>query len=171
MRRGPGPRDTRHVSTAGDLDDLGALVTCESPSGDLEAVARCAGVLADLAHRRLGAAAERVVVAGRVHLRWTFGRPRVVLVGHLDTVWPVGTLARWPYAVGGDRVTGPGVFDMKAGLVQMLAAVEALDDPEGVALLVTGDEEVGSPTSASLIEDTVRARGPPWSSSRARPVR
>ena len=96
------------------------------------------------------------MVDGRTHLRWGFGTPKVVLVGHLDTVWAAGTLAHWPFAVDGDRVTGPGVFDMKAGLLSMLDVAAALDDRVGLALLVISDEEIGSPTSRGLIADTVR---------------
>jgi glutamate carboxypeptidase len=142
--------------TRGLLDDIGELVSCESPSGDVDAVTRCADLVDELALRRIGTKSERVVVAGRPHLRWQFGTPRVVLVGHLDTVWPVGTLARWPFEVDGDRMTGPGVFDMKTGLVQLFAALQAQDDLDGIAILVTSDEEVGSTTSQELIETTCR---------------
>ena len=75
---------------------------------------------------------------------------------HVDTVWPLGTLARWPFAVAEDRATGPGAFDMKAGLVQGLHALSLLPDLTGVRVLVTTDEEVGSPTSRTLIEETAR---------------
>ena len=89
---------------------------------------RCADVADGLAADLLGSRAERVVVDGRTHLRWRFGAsPRVLLIGHLDTVWPLGTLARWPFAVRDGRATGPGVFDMKAGVVQLLFALAALD--------------------------------------------
>ena len=142
--------------TTAILDELAALVAVESPSADLAAVARCADVVTDLGRRRLGARPERVVVGDRVHLRWQFGQPRVVLLGHFDTVWPVGTLARWPFEVDGDRATGPGVFDMKAGLVEMFAALERFDDLDGVAIVLNSDEEIGSTTSQELIEDTTR---------------
>lgn len=138
------------------LDDLGELVTCESPSEDLGALARCADVVAEVARRRVDLPLERLEIGGRVHLRWGHGRPRVVLLGHLDTVWPLGTLARWPYAVDGDRATGPGVFDMKAGLVQLFAALESIERLDGVTVLVTSDEEIGSPTGQQIIEETCR---------------
>ncbi|HMC68556.1 MAG TPA: M20/M25/M40 family metallo-hydrolase [Mycobacteriales bacterium] len=140
----------------GLVDDVAELVSCESPSEDLEAVARCADVLADVAQRRIGLKPERIEVEGRVHLRWQTRGARVVLLGHLDTVWPMGTLARWPFTIDGDRMTGPGVFDMKFGLVQMVAAVQSLDGVEGLTMLVTSDEEIGSSTSQALIEDTCR---------------
>src|SRR5205823_7172116 len=72
----------------GLLDDVGELVSCESPSADVDAVTRCADLVDAVARRRIDVAAERVIVQGRPHLRWQFGTPRVVLVGHLDTVWP-----------------------------------------------------------------------------------
>jgi glutamate carboxypeptidase len=134
-------------------DELRTLVECESPSADLEATASCADVVNALATARIGRAGERVVVDGRTHLRWDFGRPRVLLLGHLDTVWPLGTLERWPYSVDGDRATGPGAFDMKAGLVQMFEALSQLERLDGIGILVTSDEEIGSTSSAALIED------------------
>jgi glutamate carboxypeptidase len=75
---------------------------------------------------------------------------------HVDTVWPMGTAARWPFDVADGRATGPGAFDMKAGLVQGLHALSVLPDLTGVRVLITTDEEVGSPTSRALIEETVR---------------
>jgi glutamate carboxypeptidase len=136
--------------------ELAELVSCESPSNDLTALSRCADVVDALGARRLGARAERIEVNGQIHLRWQFGTPRVLLLGHYDTVWPVGTLARWPFEIDGDRLTGPGVFDMKAGLVQTFAALESLDSLDGIAVVVTSDEEVGSVTSQQLVEDTAR---------------
>src|SRR4051812_10485850 len=115
------------MKTAELLDDVAALVECESPSADPGATAACAKVLDDLVAARLGTRAEWHEIGGRSHLRWSFGVPRVLLIGHLDTVWPAGTLARWPFDVEGDRATGPGVFDMKTGLVQLVAALASLD--------------------------------------------
>jgi glutamate carboxypeptidase len=139
------------------VEALRALVEVESPTSSPEACTACADVADGLAFELLGAQAERIDAPdGRVHLRWRFGTaPRVLLVGHLDTVWPLGTLARWPFAVEGGTATGPGVFDMKAGVVQLLFALAALGAPEGVAVLLTTDEEIGSPTSRALIEETV----------------
>ncbi|MFI6884026.1 M20 family metallopeptidase [Streptosporangium canum] len=138
------------------LEDLEELVSCESFSADHEAVARSARVVADQGFRRLGARPETIVIDGVTHLRWTFGTPRVLLVGHHDTVWPVGTLADHPWSLVDGIARGPGVFDMKAGLVQAFHALAALPSPEGVCLLVTGDEEVGSPSSRALIEESAR---------------
>ncbi|HVU72020.1 MAG TPA: M20/M25/M40 family metallo-hydrolase [Mycobacteriales bacterium] len=135
--------------------DLAALVGVESPSSDPEATRACGEVLVEQVRRTVGAKPERCTVGGVTHLRWAFGSsPRVLLVGHIDTVWPHGTLARWPFAVSDGRATGPGCFDMKAGLVQTVHALSLLDDLDGVTLLVTADEELGSPSSRALIEET-----------------
>ena len=140
------------------VDLLEALVAAESPSTDPGAVAACGRLVADAAVGLLGEKPEEVVVDGRTHLRWRFGAgpSDVVLIGHLDTVWPHGTLARMPFAVSDGMATGPGVFDMKAGIVQGLYALSRLDDPSGVVLLLTADEEIGSTTSRELVEDTAR---------------
>jgi len=136
------------------LADIGTLIECESPSADPAAVARSADVVAALGERLLGAAPERL---GPTHLRWQFGgSSRVLLLGHHDTVWPLGSLATRPFRVEGGVLRGPGCFDMKAGLVLALYAVAALPERDGVTVLVTGDEEIGSPTSRELIESTAR---------------
>lgn len=137
------------------LADLRALVECESPSNDPAAVARSADLVAALGEERLGARPERLEIDGCAHLRWRFGaRTDVLLLCHHDTVWPVGTIDHTPYSVQHGVLRGPGCFDMLAGLVMALHAVAALPDREGVTILVTGDEEIGSPTSRALIEET-----------------
>ncbi|MEU0957668.1 M20 family metallopeptidase [Streptomyces niveus] len=138
------------------LADLEELVLCESFSADHAAVARSAGVVGALGARLLGTAPETIVVDGVTHLRWTFGTPRVLLVGHHDTVWPAGSLKTHPWSVVDGIARGPGVLDMKAGLVQMFHALASLPSPDGVCVLVNGDEEVGSPTSRELIEESAR---------------
>src|SRR4051812_22390282 len=135
------------------VEMLEQLTSIESPSSDPAATERCAKAAADLAHAELGVAGDLVVSGGRSHLRLAVGQPRVLLVGHIDTVWPTGTLDRWPFQVEGDRATGPGTFDMKAGVVQGLFALAALDDLDGVAVLLTSDEELGSPSSRILVEE------------------
>lgn len=139
------------------LDDIERLVLCESPSTDLEAVARSADVVAELGTRLLGVEPERIVRDGRTHLRWRFGdNPQVLLLGHHDTVWPIGSLLTHPFEVRDGRLRGPGCFDMKAGLVIGFHALAAVEDRDGVTFLVTGDEELGSPSSRALIEDEAR---------------
>lgn len=131
---------------------LGALVSAESPSDQPAALAACATVVGDLFADRLGRRPS-----GSPHLLWSGGGPtRVLLVCHYDTVWPLGTIRRWPFSVEGDRAGGPGSFDMKAAIVQVIEALATLDDLGGVTVLVTADEEVGSFSSRSLIEDASR---------------
>lgn len=140
------------------LADLEALVTCESPSSDGDAVRASADVVAQQGESALGAAPEVVDVDGCRHLRWRLGSgPRRVLVlCHHDTVWPVGTLTRLPWSVTDGIARGPGCFDMLAGTVQGFHALAALRaggrSLDGVSVLVTGDEEIGSPSSRDLIE-------------------
>lgn len=137
------------------IDALGALVACESPSSDPVATAACAQLARELAIDLIGESGEEIVVDGRAHLRWRFGPTNVVLLGHLDTVWPRGTIERWPFEVDGTTATGPGCFDMKGGVVQLLFALASLEDLDGVAVLLTTDEEIGSLTSRPLIHDIV----------------
>jgi len=145
------------VATDRLVDSVRRLVECESPSADRAAVASSAAVVAAVGGEVLGSDPEWIVVDGVTHLRWCFGSETSVLVlAHHDTVWPLGTLARVPFAVRDGIMTGPGCFDMKAGLAMALHAVAALEDRRGVTLLVTGDEELGSPRSRALIEDTAR---------------
>lgn len=140
------------------LADLAMLVAVESPSADTIATAACAEVVADLGVRRTGRLPDRIMLDGHTHLRWSYGSSpsRVVLLGHLDTVWPLGTVARWPFTVDGQRANGPGVVDMKAGLVQLFHALSTVDNLDGVTVLVTSDEELGSITSRPLIEETAK---------------
>jgi glutamate carboxypeptidase len=137
------------------LADLETLVTCESPSSDLSAVAASASVVAAVGTERLGVAPEYVVVDGRTHLRWRLGDgpSRVLVLGHHDTVWPLGSLATHPFGIEDGVLRGPGCFDMKTGLVMAFHALAALPSAAGVTLLVTGDEELGSPSSRALIEE------------------
>jgi glutamate carboxypeptidase len=84
---------------------------------------------------------------------------KVLLLGHHDTVHPIGTLAERPFAVADGIATGPGVFDMKAGIVQAVHAVAGLVSADGVEMLFSCDEEVGSGTSRALIEERALACG------------
>lgn len=155
-RPAPAMRDGL-LDVAAMTDEVLELVRCESPSDDLAAVARSADAVDGLGSRLLGRRAERIEIDGVTHLRWRFGgTPRVLLLGHHDTVWPVGSLPAHPAEVRDGRLTGPGSFDMKAGIVMAFHAIAALPSPDGVSLLITGDEEPGSTTSRALIEDEAR---------------
>lgn len=157
------------------LADLQRLIEVETPSHDLVAVARGAEVVADLVEERLGRRPEPIVVQDCTHLRLDLGPgPRtVVLLCHQDTVWPTGTLGRLPFRTEAGVVRGPGSFDMLTGLVMGIHAVALLQEHglpvgpdgsgnplDGVTLLVTGDEEIGSTSSRDLIlETSAGARG------------
>lgn len=145
------------------LNGLRAWVECESPTWDAGAVNR----MMDLASRELviaGARTERI--AGRMGfgdcVRATFPHarqavPGILIVGHLDTVHPIGTLAKLPFRREGGRAWGPGIQDMKGGNYLALEAIRQLGRA-GVAtrlpvtVLFTSDEEVGSPSTRDLIE-------------------
>lgn len=136
------------------IADIAELVRCESPALAPETSAPSADAVARLGRALLGVEPERVIVGAFHHLVWRLGGgpTRVLLLAHHDTVWPLGSLASHPFTVAEGVLRGPGCFDMKAGIVMALHAVAALDDATGVAILVTGDEELGSPTSRGLIE-------------------
>ncbi|WP_341976017.1 M20/M25/M40 family metallo-hydrolase [Microbacterium sp. LWO13-1.2] len=137
--------------------DILKLVRCESPSEDHAAIARSADLVDEVGARYLGRRAERILIDGVTHLRWRFGdSSRVLVLGHHDTVWPIGSLLSNPAQVRDGRLTGPGCFDMKAGIVMALHALAALASTEGITLLITGDEEPGSTTSRPLIEAEAR---------------
>lgn len=84
--------------------------------------------------------------------------PKIILVAHMDTVFPKGTVARRPFYIEGSRAYGPGVVDMKSSLVELLYAIKTLhihhaEVCENVQIILNGDEEIGSPSSRSLIEE------------------
>ena len=148
--------ETLRKKTPTMLDQLSRLVSAESGSSDLDGIAECAGIVEEIGAEMTGRAAERIETEGRVHLVWRFGSgnpsTEVLLVGHFDTVWPRGTLDRWPFTIADERASGPGSFDMKAGIVQMFHALEQAGLPDGVTCVLTSDEELGSQTSRSLVE-------------------
>lgn len=142
------------------LADLQRIVDVESPSLDVDALAKSADVLAGLIEERTGVRPEIVDGPAGPHVHWSGGgEPRVLILGHHDTVFPIGALAQRPFTVSDGKVTGPGVFDMKAGIVQAMHAVAALDDPSGVEMLFTSDEEIGSGSSRALLEERAVACG------------
>ncbi len=108
------------------LADLRELVEVESPSLDVDAVSASAKVLAAIIERRLGGTASLVDSSAGPHVHWVGGGdPKVLLLGHHDTVFPMGTLAARPFEVVDGRATGPGVFDMLGGIVQALHGLAA----------------------------------------------
>jgi glutamate carboxypeptidase len=140
--------------------DLEALVTCESPSRDLNLLTQHAELLARMMERLLGSRPTLIESPVGPHIHWVGGPdPRVLILGHHDTVHPVGTLARLPFTTDGGIGRGPGVFDMKAGIVQALHAVAALADTSHIEILLSADEEIGSRASRALIEERARTCG------------
>ncbi len=150
-------------STDALLATLREWVECESPTYDRSAVNRMMALAArDLA--LLGAQVE--TIPGRMGLgdcvRARLPHPRrdepgILILGHLDTVHPVGTLAQLPWRIEGNRAYGPGILDMKGGNVIAVAAIRALIEagqrtPLPVTVLFTSDEEIGSPATRDLIE-------------------
>ncbi len=144
------------------IQTIETLVRLESPSTDKAVVDRCGVVLAEML-RTAGAQVEVLSQHERGnHLRARFsgdGRP-VMLLGHFDTVWPIGTLERMPLHRDGDRLHGPGTFDMKGGIALALGAIDALRATgtarPAVTMLWTTDEEIGSGTSRETIESEAR---------------
>ena len=160
----PEPSDwLREFESGADsiLRDLRELVEIESPSRDAESISAAADwIVARLA--RSGVEAETVecgVSGAGVLARIGPERPGTLLLGHHDTVWPVGTLAEIPFRIAEDRITGPGCFDMKAGLAIALATLEALarlEDPPPVTLFSVPDEEIGSDGSRARTVDIAK---------------
>ena len=137
------------------------LVLAESPSREKAAVDACVALAAARA-RELGGRVRmhRGLKFGDV-MEARFGPRRrgekpVLMLGHLDTVWPLGTLKAMRWRVAEGRLWGPGVLDMKAGVAMALAAIELLSEAglleREIVLLLTGDEEVGSRESRAVIE-------------------
>lgn len=140
------------------LERLEELVMAETPSCDADLLRAAHVPLQKWGEEALGRPGVERVVGGVPHLLWeAAGEPKVLVLGHLDTVFPTGTTAGRPFALEGDRITGPGTFDMKAGLVIALEALTRVTDTSHVAVLITGDEEVGSGTSRALIEEVASA--------------
>ncbi len=132
------------------LAALEALVRCESPSEDIGACRSVVTLASDIATRVLGIPAQIKEIEGRPVFWWGAEKPEVLLLAHLDTVWPVGSYQPL-WEINGDVLRGPGTFDMKAGFVQALFALKGIEG--SVALVATTDEETGSHASKALIKD------------------
>src|SRR5215472_16740166 len=146
---------------------LHRLVTSESPSLEKAAADRCCSVVAK-EWRKSGASVERIPQKHRGdHLRITFlpqkSTPagQLFVLGHYDTVYATGTLKKMPFRISSGKGYGPGIFDMKAGIVQALFALYALQQTtvhlqKQIVFLWTSDEEIGSESSRKLIETEAR---------------
>ena len=139
-----------------------ALARLESPTGDKAAVDRCGRELQQRMEAIGGTVARLPQAEAGDHLRAEFGTGdhQVLLLGHFDTVWPVGQLARMPLEFRDGRLFGPGVFDMKAGIALGLLAARAVLEVSPasgrIVMLWTSDEERRSRTSRALIEEEAR---------------
>ena len=134
------------------LKDIQRLVECESPTEDLAACNQVIDLAVEIANNLLKAPAAKTNEGGRPVFWWGAKNPKILLLCHLDTVWPKGSFQP-TWKIEADTATGPGVFDMKAGFVQALYAISQVSGAqENVALVATTDEETGSATSKALIE-------------------
>ena len=141
------------------LAALERLVSAESPSLDKARCDACADEVAALFEAQTGATTIRHPRQDRgdqLEIRHGEGKQPIVLLCHHDTVWAAGTIARLPFRVDGNRVTGPGSYDMKAGIVEAAFALRGARPRRPVTVLSTSDEEIGSGSSRSLIEETAR---------------
>lgn len=145
------------------VSDLRAWVEIESPTSHKESVDRFGKVVAEQ-FADLGMSIEWKEQPDRGnHLiaRWGTHHGQLLLIGHLDTVWELGTLARLPCVIDDEIGRGPGIFDMKSGLVITLYALrlirELKQDKFPITVLATSDEEVGSESSRQLIEQEARS--------------
>jgi glutamate carboxypeptidase len=141
---------------------LEQMVRMESPSDDKAALDRMGEFLAREFERIGGKVTMHPEKEAGNHLKAEFpgtGKP-ILLLGHFDTVWPMGTLAQMPWRVDSGRAFGPGVYDMKAGITMMLFALRAMAAAGGrqhaVTVLLDTDEEIGSRTGRPLVEATAK---------------
>ena len=155
------------------LEHLQALVSIESPSEDKLGVDQAGSLVAgwcealggkirwhrqkkfgDLLEVRFGAMGKAAKARGEAR------RKPVLLLGHLDTVWPKGTLEKMPFQMSKGRAFGPGVYDMKAGVVMALHAIAMLRERQAqttpVVVLLVSEEEIGSPVSRAVTEKIAR---------------
>ena len=132
------------------LQDLKSLVECESPTEDLLACNRVVELASEISLRVNGVKGDLLQEKGRPVFWLGSKSPKVALLAHLDTVWPIGSFIP-VWKIDGELVRGPGCYDMKAGFIQALYAMKDLDHNQ-VALIATTDEETGSATSRELIE-------------------
>src|SRR6266481_3537072 len=149
------------------LATLRQFVTAESPSLEKAAADRCCGIVAAEWNKH-GVRVERIAQKHRgdlLRITHTPNKPRpssqLLVLGHYDTVYSTGTLAKMPFRVKAGKAYGPGTFDMKAGIVQALFALQALRQtkiPLGrrIVFLWTSDEEIGSEASRKLLEAEAR---------------
>ena len=140
------------MTTATFLADLEKLVRTQSPSEDLEAIRKVMQLAVEISASNLPHPAQIVIEEERPVFWWGSKEPEIILLAHLDTVWPIDSfLPLWQ--INGDEIAGPGIFDMKAGFLQALYSLKEIPDAHTkVALIATSDEETGSKSSRKLIQ-------------------
>ena len=142
------------------ISDLAAFVNTESPSLERDCLSASAKFLAELMTRVLGKAPKIIDSERGPHVHWKGSDDtRVLIVGHHDTVFPRGTVAKRPFSREGNVGRGPGIFDMKAGIVQAIYGVASVKEWYHTEILITSDEEVGSHASRALLEERAKATG------------
>jgi glutamate carboxypeptidase len=132
------------------LSALEKLVRLESPTEDLDACRAVIELASQIALDVLGTPAQIREVNGRPVFWWGAQNPDVIVLAHLDTVWPKGSFQSL-WSIKENVASGPGIFDMKAGFIQALFAMKGIDG--SVALVATSDEETGSTTSKDFIKE------------------
>lgn len=143
------------------LQTLEHFVQSDSPSNSKELCDRCGMIIEELFNAHLGISGEILPQshAGN-HYRFTFGQgdEQILFIGHFDTVWDPGHLK---YHIEGNKAFGPGILDMKSGIIQALWAAKSLKElkvplNKKIVFLFNSDEEIGSPTSRPIIEAEAR---------------
>jgi glutamate carboxypeptidase len=149
------------------LETLRELTVLESPSLDKKPTDRCCELLAEkwLRHGTIAQIVRQKHRGDHLRVVWSPSEGRaksqLLVLGHYDTVYPTGTLAKMPFRISGGKAYGPGTFDMKTGIVQALFALEAIRELQApmqkrLVFLWTSDEEIGSESSRKLIEAEAR---------------
>lgn len=149
------------------VSDLETLVNMETPSLDKDLLDRCAKYLVAYFEDNLKCQVNVIENTGSgdnlmIRVNQESVEKPILILAHYDTVFPEGTINRVPFSMGSDRemARGPGVFDMKGGLVQGLWALKALEKygkpKRPITMLITSDEEIGSHSSRKLIEGKAR---------------
>lgn len=134
------------------IKDIQRLVECQSPTEDLAACVKVVELAVEISTQVLEVPAKLVTENGRPVFWWGAEKPKIVLLCHLDTVWPHNSFTP-TWQVDGDNAKGPGIFDMKTGFIQAMYALKGISGAQSkVALIATTDEETGSATSKGLIE-------------------
>ncbi len=159
----PTPEELRanlDARTAQMLEHVKQFVNIESPSNEPEHLQRSAEFLAKVMTEVLGKAPEIIASDKGPHVHWRGSDDtKVLLVGHHDTVFPKGTVAMRGFSVDGDIARGPGIFDMKAGIIQLIYGLSEIREACRAEILITSDEEIGSYASRALIEERAKATG------------